>query len=134
MKKIQTSGEPFIKSVIKGTADFAAYQASSANPPLFPIPEGGYTLENLWDLNVARADFAERWNRLLVKSNIDIVLSPVAETTAVPHDTYGNCPYTILWNLLNVRQPILTTLNLTTIAVMTDIVTVPWRCYPVPRG
>lgn len=109
IKKIKASGEPFIKSVLKSFADFAAYQADSTNSPLFPLPEGGYTLESLWDLNAARADYTERWNQLLLKDNIDVVLGPVAENTAVPHDTYGNCPYTILWNLLNVRRPFSTT-------------------------
>jgi amidase len=59
-------------------------------------------LENLWDLNAARADYSERWNQALVKAKIDVIIGPVAETTAPPHDTYGNSPYTIIWNLLNV--------------------------------
>jgi amidase len=104
IKHVQASGEPFIQSVIKSAADFAAYTAGAAKP-LFPMPVDGYTLKDVWDLNVARSDYAERWNELLVKSNIDVVLGPVAETTAPPHDTYGNSPYTILWNLLNVRKP-----------------------------
>jgi amidase len=103
VKHIKASGEPFVKSVIKSTADLAAYIAG-IKKPLFPVPEGGYTLESLWDLNVARADYAQRWNQLLVENKIDVVLGPVAETTAVPHDTYGNSPYTMLWNLLNVNH------------------------------
>jgi amidase len=102
VKKILASGEPFVQSVLKGAADFAAYQAASEKPPLFPLPADGYTLENLWDLNAARADYSERWNQALVKAKIDVIIGPVAETTAPPHDTYGNSPYTIIWNLLNV--------------------------------
>lgn len=102
LKKILASGEPFVQSVANSAADYAAYNTDQA--PLFPIPAGGYTLETLWDLNVARADFTERWNQLFVNTKIDVVIGPVAETTAPPHDTYGNCPYTILWNLLNVSK------------------------------
>ncbi|RFU30110.1 hypothetical protein B7463_g6202, partial [Scytalidium lignicola] len=63
-------------------------------------PEG-YTLEELFDLNVARASYSERWNNVFMDNKLDVVLAPGAETTAVPHDTYGNAPYTGLWNVLN---------------------------------
>lgn len=62
----------------------------------------GYTLEELYDLNVARASYTERWNEVFVNNKLDVLLAPGAENTAVPHDTYGNAPYTGVWNLLNV--------------------------------
>ncbi|KAH8803652.1 amidase [Xylogone sp. PMI_703] len=85
---IKASGEPFIRSVEK------TLFIVDAKPK-------GYTLEELYDLNVARASYNERWNNVFVHNKLDVVLCPGAETTAVPHDTYGNAPYTGLWNVLN---------------------------------
>lgn len=88
-KHIAASGEPMIPSVKK------TLYIVDAKPR-------GYTLEELYDLNVARASYTERWNEVFVNNKLDVLLAPGAENTAVPHDTYGNAPYTGVWNLLNV--------------------------------
>jgi amidase len=90
-KNIAASGEPLVPSV--------------AGLVKLQVPrEAGYTLEEMFDLNVARAQHATEWNDLWVEQKLDVIIGPGAETTAVPHDTYGNAPYTMLWSLLNVSH------------------------------
>lgn len=62
------------------------------------------TLEGLFDTNTAKAEYSESWHQLWIREKIDVIIGPGSETTAVPHDTYGNSPYTMIWNLLDVSK------------------------------
>ncbi|RDW71681.1 hypothetical protein BP5796_07715 [Coleophoma crateriformis] len=87
MQNILASGEPMVTSVAGLVSMYTIAQP--------------HTLEGLYDLNVQRAAKSAKWQKIWVENKLDVVLCPPAETTAVVHDTYGNCPYTMLWNLLD---------------------------------
>lgn len=61
-----------------------------------------YSLEEVFDLNAARADYREAWNQVWIENKLDVILCPGAQTTAVLHDQYGFPPYTAVWNVLEV--------------------------------
>jgi amidase len=63
-----------------------------------------YTMDELFDINVAKATYKKLWNEVWVQNALDVILCPGAQNTAVPHDTYGIPPYTCVWNLLEVRH------------------------------
>ncbi|GME38785.1 hypothetical protein GTA08_BOTSDO05197 [Neofusicoccum parvum] len=86
MKHIQKSGEPPINSVKLGAP---------------PGEKHIYTIDELAGLNVQRHHFTDAWRRIWVENKLDIVLSPGAQNTAVPHDTYRMPPYTLIWNFLD---------------------------------
>jgi len=88
LKNINASGEPIIPSV-KETMDLTVKKTE------------GYTIPELFDLNVARSNYTERWNQIWVDNKLDVVIGPGSQTTAVPHDTYGTAPFTTMWNLLD---------------------------------
>jgi amidase len=94
-KSIDASGEPIVPSVL-GT--HFAHQDS-------------YTLEDVFKLNVERQQCLDDWAALFKENKLDVVLGPGAETTAVPHDTYGIPPYTALWNILDYPSAIIPYLN-----------------------
>jgi amidase len=84
---------------------------SSAGEPTIPsLKTAGFeelkgwepSLDELWDMNVERAKIVRRWHDLVVEHELDAVLMPGFQGTAVPHDTYGVAVYTVLQNLLNV--------------------------------
>ncbi|OGM45382.1 general amidase-B [Aspergillus bombycis] len=89
---IKASGEPLVASVAK-----------LANPMFtgpFPVDQEG-VFEIIDGLHNARKAYAEAWRRTWVQSGIDVLLTPGAQNTATPHDTYGWPPYTVIWNLLD---------------------------------
>ncbi|MCP6467972.1 hypothetical protein NL473_28280, partial [Klebsiella pneumoniae] len=57
-----------------------------------------YTLEEAFDLNVARNGYKALWNRLWLENQLDVILLPGAQHTAVLHDDYGAPPYTAVFN------------------------------------
>jgi amidase len=59
-------------------------------------------LEKVALLNTRRAELRETYRRLWLQHNLDVCIAPPAQTTAVPHDTFGLAPYTTLTNLLDV--------------------------------
>jgi hypothetical protein len=61
-----------------------------------------YMVEDVFDLNVAKDEYVERWNQIWVQNKLDVIIGPDSQTTAVPHDTYGTSPYTTPRNLLDV--------------------------------
>ena len=63
-----------------------------------------YTLDEVFDINVAKMGYKKLWNQVFAEQNLDVILCPGAQNTAVPHDTYGFPPYTCVWNLLEVSH------------------------------
>ncbi|PIG89369.1 general amidase-B [Aspergillus arachidicola] len=90
---IAASGEPLVASVAK-----------LANPLFtgpFPVDQDLGIFEKIDGLYNARKAYAEEWRRTWVQHDIDVLLTPGAQSTATPHDTYGWPPYTVIWNLLD---------------------------------
>ncbi|KAJ4289597.1 hypothetical protein N0V90_010926 [Kalmusia sp. IMI 367209] len=59
------------------------------------------SLDGLWDMNLERFKILHRYHALVVENELDAILMPGNSATAVPHDTYGFTPFTVLQNLLN---------------------------------
>ncbi|KAE8157534.1 amidase signature domain-containing protein [Aspergillus tamarii] len=90
---VVASGEPLVTSVAK-----------LANPMFtgpFPVNQELGIFEKIDGLHNARKAYAEEWRRTWVQYDIDVLLTPGAQNTATPHDTYGWPPYTVIWNLLD---------------------------------
>lgn len=60
----------------------------------------GYTLEDLFNVNVLSDEYKALWHKVWIQNNLDVILCPPAQTTAIPHDEYGTPHYTLVWNLL----------------------------------
>lgn len=61
-----------------------------------------YTMDELFDINVAKMVYKKLWNNVWVENDLHFILCPGAQNTAVPHDTFGLPIYTCVWNLLEV--------------------------------
>ncbi|KAF5017249.1 hypothetical protein F66182_10843 [Fusarium sp. NRRL 66182] len=86
-------GEPLVASVARATHPF-----SNGNFPVSPHLE---VPQRMSDLNGVRHKFSKAWQQIWIENELDVVLSPPAATTAVPHDTFGIPVYTLLWNVLD---------------------------------
>ncbi|KAF2169058.1 hypothetical protein M409DRAFT_21067 [Zasmidium cellare ATCC 36951] len=87
MQHIKNGGEPLIPSLVK-------------QGPTLTKKEDGYSMDDLFEINVDAGEYKASWNSLWAQNKLDVILCPGAETTAVPHDTFGIPPYTLVWNLL----------------------------------
>ncbi|KAJ5261383.1 hypothetical protein N7478_011978 [Penicillium angulare] len=87
IQHIRNSGEPFIAS-LKYT-----YQVEGN-----AIEPG---LRDLFDLNVVKAEVTASMRRIYLQNNLDVIIGPGYQSTAVPHDTYGIPVYTVLANLID---------------------------------
>lgn len=94
---IEASGEPLVKSVAK-------FSSPMFTGP-FPVNPELDVVSKIMGLHEVRQRYADAWRKMWVSNNLDAVLSPGAQNTAVPHDTYGWPPYTLIWNVLDVRHP-----------------------------
>ncbi|KAF2793225.1 amidase, partial [Melanomma pulvis-pyrius CBS 109.77] len=93
VQHVNASGEPWVPSIAKA----------------FPEELKGWeaSLDALWDMNVERAKVVEKWHDLFVENELDAVVMPGYQATAVPHDTYGVPAYTVLQNLIDYPAGIL---------------------------
>ncbi|EXJ73734.1 uncharacterized protein A1O5_03496 [Cladophialophora psammophila CBS 110553] len=93
---ILASGEPPVPSVAAGhrPANFGNYQ-------YLPNIEKLDKLQKYAALTVKRQELSEDWRKMWSELKLDAVISPPAQNTAVPHDTYGWPPYTCLLNVLD---------------------------------
>jgi amidase len=85
---LKASGEPPIPSLVTAT-----FRELDGWEP---------TLDRLFDMNVERAKILKRYHDIFIELDLDAVMMPGYQATAVPHDTYGIVPYTVMQNLLNV--------------------------------
>lgn len=90
VQHIRNAGEPFIPS-LRFTYDLDAKG---------PEP----TLRDLFDLNVAKAEFSAKMRLVFLENDLDVIIGPGYQATAVPHDTFGVPNYTVLANLVDVRS------------------------------
>ncbi|KAF4832093.1 Acetamidase [Colletotrichum tropicale] len=87
-------GEPLVKAAAARMHPFTAKPR--------PVPKDlAKPWHHLDDLDAARAKFAETWHRTWFDYKLDAIVAPGADKTAVPHDTYGLMPYTVVFNLLD---------------------------------
>ncbi|KAL5340222.1 amidase signature domain-containing protein [Aspergillus crustosus] len=86
LRHIQASGEPPIRSLAGSVPDLTGPQS---------------TLEDLFDFNAKKADIAARWHQVWLDNQLDAIIMPGHSNTASPHDTYGQPPCTLLWNLID---------------------------------
>jgi amidase len=85
---INASGEPWVPAIASCSfPELAGWQPS---------------LDELFDMNVQRQKILKVYHDLVVKNQLDAILMPTYQATAVPHDTYGVPIYTILPNMLDV--------------------------------
>ncbi|GAB0136879.1 hypothetical protein EsDP_00005166 [Epichloe bromicola] len=75
------------------------YHPMFSGPP--PVSQDLETFEKMAALHTARDKYQDAWRQAWVDNDIDVILGPAAQNTAVAHDTYGWPPYTLLWNLLD---------------------------------
>ncbi|KXT11158.1 hypothetical protein AC579_4064 [Pseudocercospora musae] len=87
LRHINASGEPIIPSL------------QSSISTIMKKPEG-YTLDELFDVNALAGKYRDLWHHVWVDNDLDVILAPPADHTAVLHDEYGFAHYTALWNLL----------------------------------
>ncbi|KAI8315689.1 Acetamidase [Colletotrichum sp. SAR11_59] len=93
-------GEPLVKAAAARMHPFTAKPR--------PVPKDlAESWHHLDDLDAARAKFAEMWHRMWFDHKLDAIVAPGADKTAVPHDTYGLMPYTVVFNLLDAQDPFL---------------------------
>ncbi|KAL6230953.1 hypothetical protein BDW75DRAFT_248249 [Aspergillus navahoensis] len=90
---VASSGEPPVASVAK--------MSSPMFTGPFPVDMALSPFEKINALHVARQSYADAWRKTWVGNGLDVVLAPGAQNTAVPHDSFGWPPYTLVWNLLD---------------------------------
>lgn len=100
---ISPSGEPLVKSVAKSSSPMFT------GP--FPVNPEAELVDKITGLHDARHRFADSWRKTWVEHSLDVLLAPGSQNTAVPHDTYGWPPYTVVWNLLDVSVCISVTID-----------------------
>lgn len=87
-KIMQAGGESVVKSLLATRyPELHGWEAS---------------LNELWDMNAERANIMKIYHDLVIDNELDAILLPTYQATAVPHDTYGLIPYTVLANFLGV--------------------------------
>jgi len=94
---INSSGEPMVPSVAKNCGPANAGQYKFV-PDLSKLDR----LHKMAALNVKRQEICDDWRKIWQEKHLDAVIGPSAQNTAVPHDTFGWPPYTVLLNVLDV--------------------------------
>jgi amidase len=91
------------------SATALAHMRASGEPPIPSLSTAGFpelkdwkpSLDELWDMNIARAQIVKKWHDVVVAEELDAVLMVGFQATAPKHDTYGLAIYTVLANLLD---------------------------------
>lgn len=61
----------------------------------------GTTLDGFFNLNHRRAKFAKKYLELFNDNQMDAIIMPTSQHTAVPLDCWKTATYTSLWNYLD---------------------------------
>lgn len=99
-----------------GGADFKALEKQLGEPlvpsvwrAINPFSDGKFVVSTELDafqqlamLHTAMDEYAESWKDAWLRHNLDVMIAPGSQHTAVPHDNYGMNTYTVIWNVLNV--------------------------------
>lgn len=89
IRHVHEGGEPLVKIV----RDVVAMSPKRTQPR--PLSE-------FFDLNLARQRETEKWHGVFTQQGYDVLITPSAEHTALPHDQFRLTPYTAIWNLVDV--------------------------------
>jgi amidase len=87
----------------------AQYMRASGEPPIPSLAGAGFpelkdwkpSLDELFDMNIARAQIVKKWHDIVIKEGLDAVLMCGYQGVAPRHDTYGLPLYTVVGNMLN---------------------------------
>ncbi|KAJ5200773.1 Amidase [Penicillium cf. griseofulvum] len=104
-KHLESAGEPPVPAMfymLKQGEKLRQFYKSSL-PEMTTLDR----LDKVALLNTRRAELREVYRKLWLQHNLDVCIAPPAQTTAVPHDTFGVAPYTTLTNLLDYPSCIL---------------------------
>ncbi|VUC36747.1 unnamed protein product [Clonostachys rosea] len=93
---LESSGEPPVQCL----SNFSE-KVSKIGWDFLPDLSGKDRLDKYGMLEYIRAEIAEAWRELWVKHNLDAVISPSAQHTAVEHDNFGWPAYSAFLNLLD---------------------------------
>ncbi|RSL88984.1 hypothetical protein CEP52_015034 [Fusarium oligoseptatum] len=93
-KHVEAGGEPLVQSV-----KYLHGMARKLGRRFVPETDGLDHLDRLAVLNTKKAEIIEDWKSIW--NDVDVVLSPPAQSTAVEHDKFGLPPYTTLTNLID---------------------------------
>uniref|UniRef100_A0A8H7N2E8 amidase n=1 Tax=Bionectria ochroleuca TaxID=29856 RepID=A0A8H7N2E8_BIOOC len=93
---LEASGEPPVQCL----SNFSD-KVSKIGWDFLPDLSGKDRLDRYGTLEYIRAEIAEAWRKLWVKHNLDAVISPSAQHTAVEHDNFGWPAYSAFLNLLD---------------------------------
>jgi amidase len=96
-RHVHAGEEPLIPSVV-----YTHAMARSLGSKFIPDLSGYDRLSQLAVLRKLRAVVIDDWRQIWVDNELDIVLSPSAQTTAVEHDRFGLPAYTTLTNIFDV--------------------------------
>ncbi|KAL6924167.1 hypothetical protein ACHAPO_011495 [Fusarium lateritium] len=86
-------GEPLVASVARMVHPFSKGE--------FPVRPDLELADKLFSLGEVKLEYGKAWQEVWRDNSLDVVLAPGASSTAVPHDTYGNPVYTLMWNVLD---------------------------------
>ncbi|RSL74737.1 hypothetical protein CEP53_000001 [Fusarium sp. AF-6] len=93
-KHVEAGGEPLVQSV-----KYLHGMARKLERRFVPETDGLDRLDRLAVLNTKKTKIIKDWKSIW--NDVDVVLSPPAQSTAVEHDKFGLPPYTTLTNLID---------------------------------
>ena len=88
------NAEPAVTSVARGIAPFWAGG--------LPVDDRLDAYYKYSELHRVRTKLMDDWRKMWVEHQLDCIVGPGAQNTAVKHDTFGFPPYTVLYNVLDV--------------------------------
>ncbi|KAL4891091.1 amidase signature domain-containing protein [Aspergillus ambiguus] len=99
LKHVLSTSEPIVPAMhhIKKQGEVLRQFYKSALPDLSHLDRLG----QLAFLNTRRAELRETYRKMWGRLGLDVCISPSAQSTAVPHDTFGLPPYTGFLNTLD---------------------------------
>jgi Asp-tRNA(Asn)/Glu-tRNA(Gln) amidotransferase A subunit family amidase len=94
-----------------------AHMHASREPPIPSLATCSFaelrdwtpSLDDLWNMNLARARIVKAWKDLFVQEELDALLMPGYQAPAPRHDTYGVPVHTVVPNLVNFPAGVLAT-------------------------
>lgn len=92
LRIIRDAGEPMVQSLVKMNTLGSLGDSKSTD------------IRDLAAMNRLRANIIDTWMKVFVKNDLDVILAPPAQSTAVEHDHWNWIPYTTSFNLVDVSE------------------------------
>ncbi|CAE7007194.1 hypothetical protein PTNB85_01385 [Pyrenophora teres f. teres] len=102
MKFVTDGGEPTVRSVAQSMEAYHSFKSNFLDD--IADTQGFHRIAAL---NCKRELIQENWRKMWKDHKLDGVIGPAAQNTAIPHDTYGLPPYTLLLNVLDYPAAVL---------------------------